>query len=105
MFLIHHFGFDKEHSWSWWPDEWKTQYHDVIKDYHVIGILHGHAHHAQIYQWEGIDIYHPPHFLQDVKKDGPVTHGIFVFHLTKDTMTVAEKDLDGKWGMTAKKTF
>jgi len=56
-------------------------------------------------QWEGIDIYHPPHFKQkDPKKnDGPVSHGFFVFHLTADELTVAERKSDDTWGMTSRK--
>ena len=41
--------------------------------------------------------------LQDVKKNGPVKHGFFVFHVTDVELTVAERKLDDTWGMTAKK--
>lgn len=106
VILMHHFGFDKSHSLGWWPEAWRQTYYDVLKDYNVIGILHGHAHKPEIYQWKGIDIYHPPHFSQkDPKTNGPVTHGIFVFHITADELTIAERKLDGTWGMTAKKSL
>lgn len=106
VILMHHFGFDKAHSWGWWPDEYKTAYHEAIKDYNVIGILHGHAHKSEIYKWEGIDIFHPPHFQQkDPKQEGPVSHGIFVFHIAGNELTVAERKLDGTWGMTFKKSL
>ena len=105
IILMHHFGFDKAHSLSWWPEERRTRYHELIKDQNVIAILHGHAHDPFIYQWEGIDIYHPPHFKQkDTKKnEGPVTHGFFVFHITGDELTVAERKSDDTWGMTSRK--
>jgi len=105
VFLIHHFGFDKEYSLNWWSEEWRTQYRDAIKGYNVIGILHGHAHKPLIYKWEGFDVYHPTHFRQDPKKVGPVTHGFFVFHLTAGGLTVAERKLDDTWGLTSKKTL
>ena len=103
VILMHHFGFDKSHSLGWWPEAWRTTYYDDIKDYNVVAILHGHAHKSEIYQWKGIDIYHPPHFAQEAKNTGKVSHGIFVFHITADELTVAERKLDGTWGMTAKK--
>lgn len=56
-------------------------------------------------EWEGIDIYHPPHFKQKnpKKNDGPVSHGFFVFHLTADELTVAERKADDTWGMISRK--
>jgi len=106
VILFHHFGFDKGHSLSWWPEEWRTNYYTLIKDYNVIGILQGHAHDSFFMKWNGIDIYHPPHFKQKGPKDsGPVTHGFFVYHITADTMTVAERKLDDTWGLTARKSL
>jgi hypothetical protein len=106
LILMHHFGFDKSHSLGWWSEERRKQYYELIKDQNVLGIIHGHAHEPFIYQWEGLDIYHPPHFKQkDPKNNGPVTHGFFVFHVTDDELTVAERRLDDTWGMTAQKTI
>jgi cytolysin (calcineurin-like family phosphatase) len=104
LLLLHHFGFDKSHSLNWWPLERRTRYHDLIADRNVIGILHGHAHEPFIYQWKGIDVFHPPHFKQkDPKNGGPVSHGFFVFHVSGDELTVAERKLDDTWGMTLRK--
>ena len=106
LILMHHFGFDKSHSLGWWSEERRKQYYELIKDQNVLGIIHGHAHEPFIYQWEGLDIYHPPHFKQkDPKNNGPVTHGFFVFHVTDDELTVAERRLDDSWGMTARKAI
>ena len=105
VILFHHFGFEKE-SLGWWPEEWRTKYDELIKGYNVIAILQGHAHTTSIYQWNQIDIYHPPHILQKGPRDsGPVTHGFFVFHISDNELTVVERRLDDTWGMTARKTF
>ncbi len=105
VIVLHHFGFDK-HADGWWSDEWRANYFALIKDINVIGILHGHSHDTSIYEWNQIDVYHPPHFKQDGPKDtAPVTHGFFVFHITDDELSVAERKLDDTWGMTAKKKF
>ena len=106
LILMHHFGFDKGHSLGWWSEDRRQQYHELIKDKNVLAIIHGHAHEPYIYQWEGLDIYHPPHFKQkDPKNTGPVMHGFFVFHITADELTVAERRLDDTWGMTGRKTL
>jgi cytolysin (calcineurin-like family phosphatase) len=110
LILMHHFGFDKSHSLGWWSEERRTQLHELIKDQNVLAIIHGHAHEPMIYQWEGLDVYHPPHFKQSVPQNGPrntgpVTHGFFVFHITSDELAVAERRLDDTWGMTARKTL
>lgn len=106
VILLHHFGFDRPYSLSWWPDERRDQYYQLIKDYNVIAIIHGHAHIPWIYQWRGIDVYHPPHFRQKGPKNtGPVSHGFFVFHIAGDEMTVAERKLDDSWGMTDRKSL
>ena len=102
VLTMHHFNVGS--GSSWWSDEWQTQYYDQIKGYRVIGILHGHTHKANIYQWKEIDIYHPPHFVQEAPKDtGTVMHGFFVFHITDNLLTVAERKLDDTWGLTAMK--
>lgn len=106
VILLHHFGFDKAHSLGWWAESWRTKYYEIIRDYNVIGIIHGHAHDPYIYKWNDIDIFHPPHFKQKGPKEtGVVTHGIFVFHITGDKMTVAQRNLDGTWGMTFSKSL
>lgn len=106
VILMHHFGFDKGHSLGWWTEDRRERYFELIKDHNVAGIIHGHAHEPFIYQWNGLDIYHPPHFRQkDPKQGGPVSHGIFVFRITGDELTVVERKLDGSWGMSARKTI
>ncbi|HEU5070808.1 MAG TPA: metallophosphoesterase [Verrucomicrobiae bacterium] len=109
LILLHHFGFDP-HSLGWWSEERRDQYYDLIKGENVLAIIHGHAHEPLIYQWRGLDVYHPPHFRQKVpkggpKNTGPVTHGFFVFHITDTELTVAERRLDDTWGMTSRKSL
>lgn len=104
LFLMHHFGFDKPYSLGWWTEDRRTRYHELIADRHVIGIVHGHAHLPYVYRWRGIDVFHPPHFRQeDAKRGGRVSHGFYVFHLSDDTLSVAERRLDDTWGLTFRK--
>ena len=102
--VLHHFGFDKDYSLGWWKGRALPTYRKALEDQPILAILHGHAHDPLIYEWEGHAVYHPPHFRQHTDKTGAVTvrHGFFVFHITDAQLTVAERRLDGTWGMTAR---
>jgi hypothetical protein len=68
----------------------------------VIAVLHGHMHRPAIYRWENRDVYHPPHIRGNPTRGEPVTHGFFVFRVAPDELSVAERRLDGTWGMTTR---
>lgn len=105
-FIIHHFGFDKDHSLRWWPDAWRDAYAAKLAGRNIAGIIHGHAHKPFIDQWQGWDVYHPPHFRHaGPRNTGSVSHGFFVFRIAGDALSVAERRIDGTWGMTATKTL
>lgn len=106
VFLMQHFGFDKGHSLNWWTNDARVAYAAAIKDVNVLGILQGHAHESFFMQWEGHDVYHPPHFRQKKPPEsGEVSHGFYVFHITDDELTVAERRLNDAWGPTQRKTI
>jgi len=54
--IYHHFGMDPN-SVNWWTEGDRDTYYEAIKNYHIIGIFHGHSHVLDVYQWRGIDIY------------------------------------------------
>jgi len=54
--IYHHFGLD-EHSGNAWGAGDKDIYYEIIKDYNIVAIFHGHIHESMVYQWRGIDIY------------------------------------------------
>ena len=101
--VFHHFGFDKDHSLGWWPEEWRTAEAAALRNHLVAAILQGHAHKPFIIRWQEFDVYHPPHLRGDPKKSEPVTHGFFVFHITDFEVTAAERRSDGTWGITSRK--
>jgi cytolysin (calcineurin-like family phosphatase) len=102
VIVLQHFGFDSGHSLSWWKEETRATYRQALAPHPILAILHGHAHDPMIYRWEGYDIYHPPHFRQRPAGTGTVSQGCFVFHITDHELTVAERRLDGTWGLTAR---
>jgi hypothetical protein len=103
LILLQHFGFDKRHGLSWWPEAWRRAYYDTIKYRNVVGIFHGHDHETEIFRWQGMDIYDAPHLRDADVPDRPVRHGFFVVQITGDELVVAERKLDDTWGLTARK--
>lgn len=51
--LMHHYGFDgfSLNDWNWWTLKQRRALYELLKDYNVVAILHGHNHHAEHYQW------------------------------------------------------
>jgi hypothetical protein len=96
--LFHHFGFDKAHSLNWWTEEERDRYYEVISNYNIIGIFHGHSHECGIYKWKGIDIYDAPHMQWN-----PEEIGFFVVNITPQKLKVAEMKYDGQWGLFSEK--
>ncbi|MCK4886462.1 MAG: hypothetical protein KAS96_03680, partial [Planctomycetes bacterium] len=54
--IYHHFGMD-DRALTWWEPEDANTYYEAIESYNVIAIFHGHSHDANVYQWNGIDVY------------------------------------------------
>ena len=51
--LMQHYGFDgfSLNDWNWWTPKQRRAFYDLLKDYNVAAILHGHNHHAEHYRW------------------------------------------------------
>jgi cytolysin (calcineurin-like family phosphatase) len=86
---------------GWWTEEEKKTYLDVIKEYNVILITHGHQGRASITEWNGFTVLNNHYFL---------TAGAFAVRIYKDEqteehhLTVAQCLPSGKWGpLTFKK--
>jgi hypothetical protein len=53
VLLLQHYGFDgfSLNDWNWWTLKQRRAFYELLKDYHIVAILHGHNHHAERYQW------------------------------------------------------
>jgi cytolysin (calcineurin-like family phosphatase) len=98
VILVHHFGFDAAHSLNWWTDREREQYYDLIRNYNVVAIFHGHNHECEFYKWRGIDVFNAPHMQWE-----PASIGFLVAHVTPQLLRVAERKADGTWGRTFRK--
>ena len=86
---------------GWWTEEEKKTYLDVIKEYNVILITHGHQGRASITEWNGFTVLNNHYFL---------TAGAFVVRISKDEKTedhhlmIVQSLPSGTWGpLTFKK--
>ncbi|MBI5345778.1 MAG: metallophosphoesterase [Chlamydiae bacterium] len=87
IIIFHHFGFD-EHSSTWWKEDERKAYYEVIKNYNVIAIFNGHSHTIEHSKWKGIDVFN----------DGTLLSGqYFVCHISDNHLFVFERK-KGKWG-------
>lgn len=53
VFLMQHYGFDgfSLNDWNWWTPKQRRSLYELLKDYNVAAIMHGHNHHAEHYRW------------------------------------------------------
>lgn len=53
VFVLQHYGFDgfSMNDWNWWTPRQRRAMYDLLKDYNIIAIVHGHNHHAEHYTW------------------------------------------------------
>lgn len=79
---------------NWWTEEEKNAYFDVIKDYNVILIVHGHQGSASVTDWKGLTVLDNHYFVRT---------GAFVVHVTDKEMTIAQFSPAGEWKLTFKK--
>ena len=51
--LLHHYGFDSFslNDWNWWTPKQRRALYELLQDYNVAAIFHGHNHHAEHYRW------------------------------------------------------
>jgi hypothetical protein len=95
VFIMQHYSFDGTSlgvagatSRPWWLVEDGEATYQVLKNYNVIGLLHGHSHGRKIYKWNGIDVF----------DDGTAQNGdLFVFRITEGRMFMANRVGDA-WG-------
>lgn len=51
--ISQHYGFDgfSLNDWNWWTLKQRRAFYELLADYNVVAILHGHNHHAEHYRW------------------------------------------------------
>lgn len=53
VIIMMHYGFTgfSINDWNWWTPKQRRRFYELIKDYQVAALLHGHDHEAQHYFW------------------------------------------------------
>lgn len=88
---------------TWWTEEEKEAFYEVMRHYNVILLIHGHQGRASIYDWKGVTVIDNNDFRGT---------GAFVVHIHKadptddGILTIAQCLPSGTWGnLTFKKKF
>jgi hypothetical protein len=90
--LMQHYGWDNSAKTYNWTDAARTALYDAIKSYNVIGFFNGHCHCIDTTIWNGtVNIYDDG----SVKQWNGGTGNFYVVHITKNTMTVANRESTG----------
>lgn len=75
VIVMQHYGFDgfSTNDWYWWTAKQRRDLHNLLKDYNVVAILHGHDHRARHYTWP-----HPEEHAADLAAwyGGPPPDGL-----------------------------
>jgi cytolysin (calcineurin-like family phosphatase) len=56
VILFFHYGWD-DFSNLWWTPAEQDAFYNVIKDFNIVAIFHGHNHSADCYRWRGISVW------------------------------------------------
>ncbi|MFN2380728.1 MAG: metallophosphoesterase, partial [Bacteroidales bacterium] len=56
VILFFHYGWDG-FSLLWWTEAEQERFYNVIRDYNIAAVFHGHDHAIEHYQWKGIDVW------------------------------------------------
>ena len=53
VILLQHYGFDgfSMNDWNWWTPKQRQALYQLLANYNVTAIFHGHNHHAEHYRW------------------------------------------------------
>lgn len=53
VIVVQHYGFDafSLNDWNWWTPRQRRAMYDLLKDFNVAAILHGHNHFTEHYRW------------------------------------------------------
>ena len=80
---------------DWWQPEAKERFYDVVKPYRVACLINGHSHGASFIPWHDLLTIH----------DGSTARGegdtgdFMVVRVTATELIVAQRKLDGTWGI------
>ena len=90
VFLFLHYGWD-DFSKKWWTKEERNKFYNVIKDYSIKAIFHGHNHVVNHSTWKNIDIFS----VGSPQKDS-TTGNYLVVQAEEDELIVAEREFN-RW--------
>jgi cytolysin (calcineurin-like family phosphatase) len=106
VFVFHHYGLDPFGlEERWWTNEQRSVYRQTLEGYNVAGIVAGHTHYAQNYDWEGLHVFQTNNAKAEINSGNRDGNGSFTImrvtpgHL--DTVTCRWLDDAGRFELIA----
>jgi len=94
VIIFQHIGWPPDGMSHWWSDQAKERFFQVVKDYNVVLLVHGHSRAATIYQWKGLEVIADGSTARPECPPGD----FFVVRLTSDELMAAHRTPQG-WGV------
>jgi predicted phosphodiesterase len=89
VILFFHYGWDG-FSLLWWTEAEQERFYNVIRDYNITAVFHGHDHAIEHYQWKGIDVW-----SAGSPQAGEKTGRFLTLDFENDSMHVYSTDIKG----------
>ena len=81
---------------DWWQPEAKERFHEVVKPFRVACLINGHSHGASFAPWHDLLTIHDGSTARGESDTGD----FLVVRVTENELIVAQRKLDGTWGIT-----
>ena len=88
VILFFHYGWDS-FSLLWWTEAEQERFYDLINEYNIAAVFHGHDHAIEHYQWKGIDVW-----SAGSPQSGDKTGRFLTLSLEGDTMKIFATDIN-----------
>ena len=89
VILFFHYGWDG-FSLLWWTEAEQERFYDIIRDYNIAAVFHGHDHAIEHYQWKGIDVW-----SAGSPQAGEKTGRFLTIDFENDSMHIYSTDIKG----------
>jgi cytolysin (calcineurin-like family phosphatase) len=89
VILFFHYGWDG-FSLLWWTEAEQERFYNVIRDYNIAAVFHGHDHAIEHYQWKGIDVW-----SAGSPQAGERTGRFLTLDFENDSMHIYSTDIKG----------
>ncbi len=93
VILLQHYSLN---AGKWLSQPQLDALYNVVRDYNILCVMHGHTHHAKTYKWHDIDVLDDGSLKKETDKKGKP--GFMVVRIEGDDFIAVRRQADGEWG-------